>query len=253
LDLKSKVSLVTGAGQGIGEGIAKVLASHGSKVMIVDLNRKSAEEVAKEINLLYPNSAAFFEADLTDSKAINLMIDATLSTFTKLDCICNNAAASKGLGPVEHYSLKDVQATLDLTFTSLWKCLQVEIKSLKEQAIPASIVNISSNSAIRGYAFNSIYAASKAAVNNLTQSVAKEVARNGIRVNAVSPGTINTPGVRQYFKAEPKAKEMLEKSSLLRRIGEPEEIGELVSFLLSDRSSFITGQVISVDGGSSIN
>ena len=253
MDLENKVSLVSGGGQGIGEGIAKVLASHGSKVMIVDLNSKSAEKVAKEINSLYPNSAAFFEADLTDSKAIHSMIDTTLSTFTKLDCICNNAAASKGLGPVENYSLEDVQATLDLTFTSLWKCLQVEIKSLKEQSIPASIVNISSNSAIRGYAFNSIYAASKAAVNNLTQSVAKEVARNDIRVNAVSPGTINTPGVRQYFEAEPKAKEMLEKSSLLRRIGEPEEIGELVSFLLSDRSSFITGQVISVDGGSSIN
>jgi NAD(P)-dependent dehydrogenase (short-subunit alcohol dehydrogenase family) len=253
LDLKNKVSLVTGAGQGIGEGIAKVLASHGSKVMIVDLNRKSAEEVAREINSLFPHSAAFFEADLTDSKAINSMIDATLSTFTKIDCICNNAAASKGLGPVEDYSLEDVQATLDLTFTSLWKCLQVEVKSLKKQSIPASIVNISSNSAIKGYAFNSIYAASKAAVNNLTQSVAKEVARNGIRVNAVSPGTINTPGVKRYFESEPKAKEMLEKSSLLRRIGEPEEIGELVSFLLSDRSSFITGQVISVDGGSSIN
>ena len=253
MDLKNKVSLVTGAGQGIGEGIAKVLASHGSKVMIVDLNRKSAEEVAKEINSLFPHSAAFFEADLTDSKAINSMIDATLSTFTKIDCICNNAAASKGLGPVEDYSLEDVQATLDLTFTSLWKCLQVEVKSLKKQSIPASIVNISSNSAIKGYAFNSIYAASKAAVNNLTQSVAKEVARNGIRVNAVSPGTINTPGVKRYSESEPKAKEMLEKSSLLRRIGEPEEIGELVSFLLSDRSSFITGQVISVDGGSSIN
>ena len=253
MELENKVSLVTGAGQGIGEGIAKVLASHGSKVMIVDLNGDSANKVAKEINSLFPNSAEAFEADLTDSNAIKSTIQATLSTFTKLDCICNNAAASKGLGPVENYSLEDVQATLDLTFTSLWKCLQVEIQALKEQAIPASVVNISSNSAIRGYAFNSIYAASKAAVNNLTQSVAKEVARNAIRVNAVSPGTINTPGVRQYFEAEPKAKEMLEKSSLLRRIGEPEEIGELVSFLLSDRSSFITGQVISVDGGSSIN
>ena len=253
MELENKVSLVTGAGQGIGEGIAKVLASHGSKVMIVDLNGDSANKVAKEINSLFPNSAEAFEADLTDSNAIKSMIQATLSTFTKLDCICNNAAASKGLGPVENYSLEDVQATLDLTFTSLWKCLQVEIQTLKEQAIPASVVNISSNSAIRGYAFNSIYAASKAAVNNLTQSVAKEGARNGIRVNAVSPGTINTPGVRQYFEEEPKAKEMLEKSSLLRRIGEPKEIGELVSFLLSDRSSFITGQIISADGGSSIN
>ena len=253
MDLENKVSLVTGAGQGIGEGIANVLASHGSKVMIVDLNKESADKVANEINLLFPNSAASFEADLADTKAIKSMIDATLSTFHKLDCICNNAAASKGLGPVENYSLEDVQATLDLTFTSLWKCLQVEIVSLKEQSMPASIVNISSNSAIRGYAFNSIYAASKAAVNNLTQSVAKEVARNGIRVNAVSPGTINTPGVKQYFETEPKAKDMLEKSSLLRRIGEPEEIGELVAFLLSDRASFITGQIISADGGSSIN
>ena len=253
MDLENKVSIVTGAGQGIGEGIAKVLASHGSKIMIVDLNKQSAERVTKQINTLFPNSAASFEADLTDTNAIQSMIEATLSTFNKLDCICNNAASSKGLGPVENYSLEDVQATLDLTFTSLWKCLQVEIMSLKEQSIPASIVNISSNSAIRGYAFNSIYAASKAAVNNLTQSVAKEVARNQIRVNAVSPGTINTPGVIKYFEAEPKAKKMLEKSSLLRRIGEPEEIGELVSFLLSDRASYITGQIISVDGGSSIN
>ena len=253
MELENKVSLVTGAGQGIGEGIAKVLASHGSKVMIVDLNGSSAERVANEINTLFPKCASFYEADLTDSKAIQSMIETTLTTYTKLDCICNNAAASKGLGPVENYSLEEVQTTLDLTFTSLWKCLQIEIKTLKEQSVSSSIVNISSNSAIRGYAFNSIYAASKAAVNNLTQSVAKEVARNGIRVNAISPGTINTPGVRQYFEAEPKAKDMLEKSSLLRRIGEPEEIGELVSFLLSDRSSFITGQVISVDGGSSIN
>ena len=253
MELENKVSLVTGAGQGIGEGIAKVLASHGSKVMIVDLNGSSAERVANEINTLFPKCASFYEADLTDSKAIQSMIETTLTTYTKLDCICNNAAASKGLGPVENYSLEEVQATLDLTFTSLWKCLQIEIKTLKEQSVSSSIVNISSNSAIRGYAFNSIYAASKAAVNNLTQSVAKEVARNGIRVNAISPGTINTPGVRQYFEAEPKAKDMLEKSSLLRRIGEPEEIGELVSFLLSDRSSFITGQIISVDGGSSIN
>lgn len=253
MDLTNKVSLITGAGQGIGEGIARTLAAQGSKVILVDLNADSAGKVAHDINDEFSGSALSFEADLTDSKAISAMLAFGKTHFNKIDCICNNAAASKGIGPIENYSLNEVHATLDLTFTSLWKCLQAEVMFLKEQSTPASIVNISSNSAINGYAFNSIYAASKAAVNNLTQSVAKEVARNGIRVNAVSPGTINTPGVKKYFEEEPKAKKMLERSSLLRRIGEPEEIGELVSFLLSDRASFITGQIISVDGGSSIN
>ena len=252
MDLENKVSLVTGAGQGIGEGIAKTLAKKGSKVIVVDLNQESSSKVAEEINDKFPNTACSFQADLTKSDEIKHMLEFGVTKFSKIDCICNNAAASKGIGPVEDYSLEDVQATLDLTFTCLWKCLQAEIKFLKKQAILASVVNISSNSAIKGYAFNSIYAASKAAVNNLPQSIAKEIARNDIRVNAVSPGTINTPGVREYFKAEPKAKEMLERSSLLRRIGEAEEVGELVAFLLSDRSSFITGQIISVDGGASI-
>ena len=252
MDLENKVSLVTGAGQGIGEGIAKTLAKKGSKVIVVDLNQESSSKVAEEINDKFPNTACSFQADLTKSDEIKHMLEFGVTKFSKIDCICNNAAASKGIGPVEDYSLEDVQATLDLTFTCLWKCLQAEIKFLKKQAILASVVNISSNSAIKGYAFNSIYAASKAAVNNLTQSIAKEIARNDVRVNAVSPGTINTPGVREYFKAEPKAKEMLERSSLLRRIGEAEEVGELVAFLLSDRSSFITGQIVSVDGGASI-
>ena len=113
--------------------------------------------------------------------------------------------------------------------------------------------SISSNSAIRGYAFNSIYAAAKAAVNNLTQSVAKELSGRKVRVNAISPGTINTPGVQDYFKAEPNAKKYLESLVLLERIGEPEDIGDAVVFLLSKKSNYITGQIISVDGGSAIN
>ena len=253
MDLDGKISLITGAGQGIGEGIAKVLAAHGSKVVLVDLNGDAAKKVSNQINSNIPDAAVSFQANLTDETAIAAMIEFAHEKFNRLDCICNNAAASKGIGPVEDYVLQDVQATLDLTFTALWKCLQAEIKYLKQHGNPASIVNISSNSALTGYAFNSIYAASKAAVNNLTQSVAKELARKNIRVNAVSPGTINTPGVKRYFEEEPSAKEALEKSSLLRRIGEPEEIGEMVAFLLSERSSFITGQIISVDGGSSIN
>ena len=203
MDLDGKISLVTGAGQGIGEGIAKVLAAHGSKVVLVDLNGDAAKKVSDQINSNIPDAAVSFQANLTDETAITAMIEFAHEKFNRLDCICNNAAASKGIGPVEDYALQDVQATLDLTFTALWKCLQAEIKYLKHHGNPASIVNISSNSALTGYAFNSIYAASKAAVNNLTQSVAKELARKNIRVNAVSPGTINTPSVKRYFEEEP--------------------------------------------------
>ena len=143
LDLENKISLVTGAGQGIGEGIARTLAQQGSKVIVVDINDQSAKKVAQDINNLFPNSASSFQADLTDTGEIESMIEFSLSTFNKIDCICNNAAASKGIGPVENYKLEEVQATLDMTFISLWKCVQAEIKFLKRQSIPASIVNIS--------------------------------------------------------------------------------------------------------------
>ena len=149
MDLENKVSLVTGAGQGIGEGIAKTLAKKGSKVIVVDLNQESSAKVAEEINDKFPNTACSFQADLTKSDEIKHMLEFGVTKFSKIDCICNNAAASKGIGPVEDYSLEDVQATLDLTFTCLWKCLQAEIKFLKKQAILASVVNISSNSAIK--------------------------------------------------------------------------------------------------------
>ena len=158
MDLDGKISLVTGAGQGIGEGIAKVLAAHGSKVILVDLNGDAAKKVSDQINSNISDAAVSFQADLTDEAAIAAMIKFAHETFNRLDCICNNAAASKGIGPVENYALQDVQATLDLTFTALWKCLQAEIKYLKHHGNPASIVNISSNSALTGYAFNSIYA-----------------------------------------------------------------------------------------------
>jgi len=252
MDLQNKISIITGAGQGIGEGIAKVLVAQGSKVVLVDLNEESVDKVSSEINAVSPNAATFFKADLTNSTEITGMLDFAMEQHGRIDCFCNNAAASKGLGPVESYSLEDVQTTIDLTFTILWRCLQAEIKLIKKHNLSASIVNISSNSALKGYAFNSIYAASKAAVNNLTQSVAKEIASLDIRVNAISPGTINTPGVQHYFAQEPKAKEFLERSALLNRIGEPAEVGELAAFLLSDRASFISGQIISVDGGAAI-
>ena len=244
--------LITGAAQGIGKGIAQACLDQGANVYLLDINDKALNATVSELRSLYKTNITAFACDLTDIKSFKNALYKGVDNFSVFHGFCNSAASSQGIGPFETFSDEDFDATVNLSFKIVWTCLKEEISYLRENKLTGSIVNISSNSAIRGYAFNSIYAASKAAVNNLSQSVAKEVARDQIRVNVVSPGTINTPGVEAYFAKEPSAKEKLEKTILLKRLGDPLEIGNTVSFLLSDRSSYINGQIISVDGGSSI-
>ena len=115
-----------------------------------------------------------------------------------------------------------------------------------------SIVNISSNSSLRGQPYNTAYAAAKSGVNVLTKSSAVEYGKKGIRINAVSPGVIRTPGIEKYFKEQPTLADALERSAAMSRIGEPYEVAEAVVFLCSDKASFITGQLLSVDGGAAV-
>jgi len=244
--------LITGAAQGIGKGIAQACLDQGANVYLLDINEEALNATVSELRSIYITNIEAFACELTDDKSFKNALYKGIDHFEVLHGFCNSAASSQGIGPFETFSDEDFDATVNLSFKIVWTCLKEEISYLRENKLTGSIVNISSNSAIRGYAFNSIYAASKAAVNNLSQSVAKEVARDQIRVNVVSPGTINTPGVEAYFAKEPSAKEKLEKTILLKRLGDPIEIGNTVSFLLSDRSSYINGQIISVDGGSSI-
>ncbi len=244
--------LITGAAQGIGKGIAQACLDQGANVYLLDINEEVLNATVSELRSLYKTNIEAFACELTDNKSFKNALYKGVDHFSVFHGFCNSAASSQGIGPFETFSDKDFDATVNLSFKIVWTCLKEEITYLRDNKLTGSIVNISSNSAIRGYDFNSIYAASKAAVNNLSQSVAKEVARDQIRVNVVSPGTINTPGVEAYFAKEPGTKEKLEKTILLKRLGDPIEIGNTVSFLLSDRSSYINGQIISVDGGSSI-
>jgi len=244
--------LITGAAQGIGKGIAQACLDQGVNVYLLDINEEALNTTIAEFRSIYTTNIEGCACELTDSQNFKNALTKGVDHFTVFHGFCNSAASSQGIGPFETFSDEDFDATINLSFKIVWTCLKEEISYLRDNKLNGSIVNISSNSAIRGYAFNSIYAASKAAVNNLSQSVAKEVARDQIRINVVSPGTINTPGVEAYFAKEPAAKEKLEKTILLKRLGDPLEIGNTVSFLLSDRSSYINGQIISVDGGSSI-
>ena len=251
MEVKNKVVIVTGAGSGIGKAAAIHFASYGAIVVVSDINLDSAKKVADEIVTNGGESLAV-KTDVTKFNEVEDLVHQTLSNYEKLDVIVNNAGIGPNLLPTHKSRLEDWDKVIAVNQTGVFYCMKVAIQQFLLQG-HGNIVNIASLAGLKASPNNISYSASKFAVVGMTKSAAMEYATKNIRVNAVSPGTINTPGVKRYFEEEPSAKEALEKSSLLRRIGEPEEIGEMVAFLLSERSSFITGQIISVDGGSSIN
>lgn len=248
--LKDKVCLVTGGAGGIGYAIAEVFAREGGKLVIADLNDDAGKAAAETLKA-QGFEALFVKVDLTDATQVEGMIAATVEKFGRLDCACNNAALSRNRGPIEDYTPEQWQFEVSHTLTNTWLCLKHEIPALRA-AGGGAIVNISSNASLRGDAFNTAYASAKGAVNTLTMSTASELARDGIRVNAVSPGVIRTPGIVRYIEENPSLEASLNKSALLGRMGEPGEIAEAVAFLCSDRASYVTGQILSVDGGGAI-
>lgn len=248
--LEGKIGIVTGAGQGIGRAIAQCFAREGAKVLIADFNAESGEETVASITAL-GGEALFAYGDVSDEASVKDMVAAAVSAWGRLDIACNSAALSRGSGPIHEFTREVFDQTLEMCLTNTWLCMKYEIPAMLEAGAGA-IVNISSNASLKGQAFNTAYAAAKGGVNILTKSSAAEYGSQGIRINAVSPGVIRTPGLEQYFTEQPKVAEQLKKVAVLNRIGEPEEIAEAVAFLCSDRASFITGQILSVDGGGAV-
>jgi NAD(P)-dependent dehydrogenase (short-subunit alcohol dehydrogenase family) len=228
--LDNKVGFVTGAGQGIGRAIAMSYAREGAKVVIADFNA----EMGNETITLITEAIAF-----------------TVSTYGRLDIACNSAAVSRGSGPIQDYEREVFDQTLEMCLTNTWLCMKYEIRAMLDTG-GGAIVNISSNASLRGQAHNTAYAAAKAGVNVLTKSSAAENGSTGIRINAVSPGVVRTPGLENYFRVQPEMEKGLMAAAVMNRLGEPNEIAEAVTFLSSDRASFITGQLLSVDGGGAI-
>jgi NAD(P)-dependent dehydrogenase (short-subunit alcohol dehydrogenase family) len=248
--LQDKVGLVTGSGQGIGRAIAQAFAREGAVVLVSDINADAGEETVKLIRE-GGGEALFAAADVSDEQAVKAMVAAAVDRWGRLDIACNSAALSRGSGPIHEYTREIFDQTLEMCLTNTWLCMKYEIPAMLDAGAGA-IVNISSNASLRGQPFNTAYAAAKSGVNVLTKSSAAEYGAEGIRINAVSPGVIRTPGLEAYFEAQPDKKPGLERRAVLNRLGEPEEIAEAVVFLCSDRASFITGQLLSVDGGGAV-
>jgi NAD(P)-dependent dehydrogenase (short-subunit alcohol dehydrogenase family) len=248
--LENKVGIVTGAGQGIGRAIALSYAREGAKVVVTDFNEEMGRKTVQLIEEA-GGVASFSFGDVSKEDSVKTMVDTAVAAYGRLDIACNSAALSRGAGPIHEYERGVFDQTLEMCLTNTWLCMKYEIAAMLKTG-GGAIVNISSNASLRGQAFNTAYAAAKGGVNILTMSSAAEYGARNIRINAVSPGVIRTPGVEKYFEEQPKMAEGLRKAAAMNRLGEPEEIAEAVSFLSSDRASFITGQILSVDGGGAV-
>ncbi|NND82387.1 MAG: SDR family oxidoreductase [Gammaproteobacteria bacterium] len=255
ISLTDKVALVTGGGMGIGRAICQAYAEAGARVAVADFNAQSGQQTVQLIKDA-GGDAIFIEADVSDESAVQTMVQSTVEQLGGLHAACNSAAVSRGSGPIHEYTREVFDSTLEMCLTNTWLCMKYEIAAMLEHNQGAetlgSIVNISSNASLKGQAYNTAYASAKAGVNVLTQSSASEYGGKGIRINAVSPGVIRTPGIENYLKEQPHQAEIFDRASVMKRMGKPEEIANAVVFLSSDRASFITGQILSVDGGMSV-
>jgi len=244
MKVKGKVALVTGASRGVGKAIALQLAQEGALVMVnYAKNEKKAKEVVNAIQSS-GGTALAMQADVSCLKEVEKMVDTIYERFGRIDILVNNAGVNRDelLISMEE---EDWDAVINTNLGGLFHCTKAVAKYMMLQK-SGRIINISSVAGERGGRGQSNYAASKGGVNAFTRSVAMELAPKKITVNAVAPGVVETEMSSTVVR---RAKEHILNSVALKRLGQPEEIAKVVVFLASDDSSYITGEVIRVDGG----
>lgn len=244
--MKDLVILITGALAGIGRATALAAAREGYKVVASGRNSQTGAALETELRALGAD-AQFIKADVRNDSEVQALIEGAVARFGRIDVAVNNAGTEGNPAPIVEQTPQAYAATFETNVLGVLLCMKQELRVMQRQG-SGSIVNISSTMGSRGAANASLYVASKHAVEGLTKSGALEAAAFGVRVNAVAPGPVET-GMLDRFTGSPERKAGLLASIPLRRAGKPEELADAILFLASDKASFVTGQIISVNGG----
>jgi len=244
MNLQGRVAIVTGAGQGVGQGVANVLAREGAKVVIADLNEEKAKAAADLIKSKGGEAMAC-AVDVMNMARVNAVVEAALKSFKGLHILVNDAVAPSVNVPFAQSKEADWDQDLGVGLKGYLICTRAVINHMLRQNY-GRIISISSSAGKMGSPNLAAYSAAKGAIIAFTKALARELAKTGVTVNSVAPGAVNTPmqdRLTEEFKAH------MRSTIPMGRYAEPEEIGEAVAFLASDRATYITGQVYSVDGG----
>lgn len=246
--LTGKVALITGAGRGIGAAAARLFAREGARVLLAARTEAQLKAVTEEVRAA-GGSAEYVVCDLADAASVRAAVDRAVELYGRLDVAFNNGAAITPPGPLDQATEADFDHLYAVNLKGPWLAMAAEIAAIRATAGAGAIVNNSSVGSLRGNPELPAYGAMKRAVNSLTESAAVTYGPEGIRVNAIAPGSTLTEMIRTWEAESPGLLDRLTARTPLGRTADPEEIAEAAAWLLSDRASYVTGTVLRVDGG----